>query len=485
MEDSLGDDVHSTPASQKAPTEQKLLDRMARFRRSPVNWLQEIALYVSGTGWRGYDRIIGQPCFYPGYTNKIKTAVLSSPLLLQKLVDLTEARLRVEEKENLLDRESKDFDVQRERRRVEIQDSLVQIVGSMVDNMICKMESKPYIRTAFYGCTQLLTRAYSGVHVSLAEVKRLREVAAIAAQKKQSIIFLPRHSSHIDYVSLHLICYRLGLTLPVVVAGDNLNFPVVGNFLQSCGAMWIRRSFEGDPLYTTLVQAYLDTLLQNGYNLECFIEGTRSRTGKLLGPKFGILSFMLDSVLSGRTDDALICPVSLQYDKVIEVDSYVTELLGKPKRKENLADFLSSSSLLSYNFGRIDCRFNEPWSLKSFIQEQSARQSTPQTSDIAQSEPSSEMRTRLLRTLGYRVLADINKVSVIMPSALVGTILLTLRGRGSRHVRAGQKSRVALRAYRGKSWPSGRFPQRVFEIRRRKSTRGIGPGTCWDNRWAG
>ena len=84
--------------------------------------------------------------------------------------------------------------------------------------------------------------------------------------------------------------------------------------------MWIRRSFAQDALYTTLVQSYMDTLLQNGFNFECFIEGGRSRTGKLLPPKFGILSFLLDSILTGRVEDAIICPVSTQYDKVIETE---------------------------------------------------------------------------------------------------------------------------------------------------------------------
>lgn len=90
--------------------------------------------------------------------------------------------------------------------------------------------------------------------------------------------------------------------------------------LTGIGAMWIRRSFGNDPLYNTVVQAYIDTLLQEGFNFECFIEGGRSRTGKLLGPKFGILSFIVDSVLSGRVQDTIICPVSTQYDKVIETE---------------------------------------------------------------------------------------------------------------------------------------------------------------------
>jgi glycerol-3-phosphate O-acyltransferase len=196
------------------------------------------------------------------------------------------------------------------------------------------------------------------------------------------------------------------------------------------GAMYIRRSFGDDVLYTTLVQSYIDTLLQGGYNFECFIEGGRSRTGKLLPPKFGILSFILDTILSGRVQDAIICPVSTQYDKVIETEGYVSELLGVPKKKENLADFLSASSILSLKLGRVDVRFHEPWSLREFIQEQQSRTTgIPRELDM-KSVSDQSTRTKLLRTMGYKVLSDINAVSVVMPTALIGMVLLTLRGRG-------------------------------------------------------
>ena len=197
--------------------------------------------------------------------------------------------------------------------------------------------------------------------------------------------------------------------------------------------MYIRRSFGDDQLYTTLVQSYIDVLLQGGYNLECFIEGGRSRTGKLLPPKFGILSFVLDSLLSGRVEDAIICPVSTQYDKVIETEGYVTELLGMPKKKENLADFLSGgSSVLSLQLGRVDVRFHEPWSLRGFINDQLSRLSKmPSEIKVDWRDMKNQvLRQKLLRTLGYKVLADINTVSVVMPTALIGTVLLTLRGRG-------------------------------------------------------
>ena len=410
-------------------TEQNLVEHMARFEVSPLKWFREVALFVSGSGWRAYENVTGQPVFYPGYTDKIKSAVVSSPMLQQKLAELTDKRLEVEEQEQLLDQTSPTFETDKARRKEEIILSLREVTNTMIDNMVCKMESKYFIRSAYYMATQLLTRAYhQGIYVDRQEIDRLRTFATMAAKQKRSIILLRCHKSHRDYVSLQLICYRLGFTLPVVVAGDNLNFPLVGSFLQHAGAMWIRRNFDKDPLYITLVQTYIDTLLQNGYNFECFIEGSRSRTGKLLGPRFGILSFLLDSVISGRTEDAYICPVSSQYDKVIEVDSYVNELLGRPKQKENLSGFLSASSVLTLKLGRVDVRFHEPWSLKDFIKSQETRPSHAPSQGNGQR--SKEVRARMLRTLGYKVLSDINAVSVVMPTALVGTILLTLRGRG-------------------------------------------------------
>ncbi|EER24224.1 glycerol-3-phosphate acyltransferase, putative [Coccidioides posadasii C735 delta SOWgp] len=409
-------------------TERRLVQQMGRFRQNPFEFLREISLFVSGTGWRAYDDFVGQPIFYSGFTEKVKSEVLHHPLLQGKIAELAELRTKVEEKDGLLNGPSNNNGDKSLRRTNEIIANLREVVDTMIDNMICKMESKTFIRGAYYLCTQLLTRAYhQGIHVSSEEVLRLRAVAKEAAEKKKSIIFLPCHKSHVDYVSLQIICYRLGIALPVVVAGDNLNIPLLGPFLQHAGAMWIRRSFGNDPLYHTLVQAYVDTLLSNGYNFECFVEGGRSRTGKLLPPKYGILSFLLDSVSSGRVDDAIICPVSTQYDKVIETESYISELLGQPKQKENLKDFLSSSSVLSLKLGRVDVRFHEPWSLKQFITEQLTRLNK-NPSSISLVDPAE--RGRILRTLGYRVLSQINDVSVIMPTALVGTVLLTLRGRG-------------------------------------------------------
>jgi len=435
--DILGDQVTIHPTGYVEPPtpnhegqERNLVEHMARFRESPLDFLREVSLHVSGQGWRAYDDVIGQPIFYSGFSENMKATVMKAPMLKRRIEQLAQSRVEEEEKQGLLGDE-KDRLESKTRRKTEIETSLQEVAAELTDGMICKMESKRFIRGAYYLCTQLLTRAYhQGIHVSSEEVLRLRSVAEQAARKKHSIIFLPCHRSHVDYVSLQLICYRLGIALPTVVAGDNLNMPLVGTFLQSAGAMWIRRSFGDDALYTTLVQSYIDTLLRNGYNFECFIEGGRSRTGKLLSPKFGILSFLLDSVISGRVEDAIICPVSTQYDKVIETESYISELLGQPKPKENLQDFLSASSVLSLKLGRVDVRFHEPWSLRAFIDGQQARANKSTSIEGLAPIQGSASRIRILRTLGFKVLSEINAVSVVMPTALIGTVLLTLRGRG-------------------------------------------------------
>jgi 1-acyl-sn-glycerol-3-phosphate acyltransferase len=417
---------YTEPISRRQDGERELIETMARFRKAPFDFFREVSLHVSGTGWRSYEHPVGPPVFYSGFSNEMKERVVQSPMLLDKIHELARKRVDTEEKEGLLENLGG-----REKRCREIRASLLGVAEDMTDKMICKMESKRFLRGAYYVATQLLTRAYqSGIHVSSEEVLRLHAVAAEAAKKKQSIIFLPCHRSHVDYVSLLIVCYRLGLSLPTIVAGDNLNFPLVGPFLQHIGAMFIRRSFGDDQLYGTVVQAYVDTLLQGGYNFGCFIEGGRSRTGKLLPPKFGILRFLLDSVLSGRVEDAIVCPISTQYDKVIEVDSYISELLGQPKKKENLQDFFSASSVLSMKLGRVDMRFHEPWSMRDFINDQFGRYVGAPGRVPTPDDWDAENKLRLLRTMGYKVLSEINDVSVVMPSALCGTVLLTLRGRG-------------------------------------------------------
>jgi hypothetical protein len=265
-----------TPTSAAAPDpERNLVGRMSRFRSAPLDFLKEISLHVSGQGWRAYERPVGQPVFYSGFSEQMKSAVLAAPMLGARVQGLAASRVAVEEEQGLFGNGEKGGNVVATRkaaRRRQIEAQLWEVLEDWVDRLICKMENKHFIRGAYYVVTQLLTRAYNqGIHVSADEVIALRKTALEAQKKGISMVFLPSHRTHIDYVSMQLICFRLGLSLPTVVAGDNLNFPVMGPFMQHAGAMWIRRSFGDDQLYSTLVQSYVDTLLKKGFNMECFI----------------------------------------------------------------------------------------------------------------------------------------------------------------------------------------------------------------------
>ncbi|KAJ3199272.1 hypothetical protein HDU82_000582 [Entophlyctis luteolus] len=221
------------------------------------------------------------------------------------------------------------------------------------------------------------------------------------------------------------IFYRLGLALPHIAAGDNLNMPGLGKLLRQCGAFFIRRTWGDDVLYNTVMKEYVEILLRQGHNIMAFTEGTRSRIGKLLQPKFGIMKIILEAVLSGRVTDCMIVPMSIGYDKVIETGSYVSELLGVPKQKESLYQLMSNMNILSLKWGRIDVSFGKAFSLKEYIGAHTIRRGIPLNPATSKVD-----RDLLLQSLGYRVLSDINKISVIMPTALVGTMVLTLRGRG-------------------------------------------------------
>lgn len=147
--------------SQNEITERNLVRHMARFRENPFDFLREVSLYMSGTGWRAYDDAIGQPIFYSGFSERMKSSILDSPLLQNKITELANGRLAVEGKEGLLTiKEGATLDEKRARRKKEIEGNLLEVVDTMMDQMICKMESKKFIRGAYYMCTQLLTRAY-------------------------------------------------------------------------------------------------------------------------------------------------------------------------------------------------------------------------------------------------------------------------------------------------------------------------------------
>ena len=145
----------------------------------------------------------------------------------------------------------------------------------------------------------------------------------------QEIVYLPCHRSHIDYLLLSYLIYRNGLTPPHIAAGDNLDMPLVGGLLRRGGAFFLRRSFKGEPLYAAVFHEYLHLMLARGFPIEYFIEGGRSRTGRTLAPKAGILGMTIASFVRSHSRPLVFVPVYVGYERIIEGDTYVRELAGR------------------------------------------------------------------------------------------------------------------------------------------------------------
>ncbi|HEY4883300.1 MAG TPA: 1-acyl-sn-glycerol-3-phosphate acyltransferase [Myxococcales bacterium] len=253
-------------------------------------------------------------------------------------------------------------------------------------------------------------RIYDGVDVDEAGMKRLVE-----ASKKGPLILCPCHKSHIDYMILSMICDDYGLQPPHVAAGDNLNFWPVGRLLRAGGAFFIRRSFKGDRIYSATMGAYVKRLLQDGFTQEFFIEGGRSRTGKLLAPKFGMLTLEVEAWLTGVKPEAYFAPVSLSYEKIVEARSYQRELLGGEKQKENAKALLSATKVLRRRYGRITIRAGEPISLAQLFRERGV---DPKTC-------TPEEKKKIVQHLGWKIAAGINAAAPLAPTGLAAAVLLS------------------------------------------------------------
>ena len=211
--------------------------------------------------------------------------------------------------------------------------------------------------------TRLWTRIYDGVEFGHAQT--LRDVAA-----GNEIIYVPCHRSHSDYMLLSYAIYKQGFAIPHIAAGINLNIPVVGRYLRKAGAFFIRRSFRGNALYTVVFMKYLAVIMARGYPIEYFIEGGRSRTGRLLAPKTGMISMTVRSYLREPVRPVVFIPVYFGYERVMEAESYVGELSGKPKEKETFLGLLGSLRRLRERFGRVHVNLGEPIHLTQLLDAQ-------------------------------------------------------------------------------------------------------------------
>jgi glycerol-3-phosphate O-acyltransferase len=266
---------------------------------------------------------------------------------------------------------------------------------------------------------RVFERIYAGIEFDPKDLDRLREGA-----KEGTLILLPSHKSHIDYLVLSYLFMHENLQLPLIAAGENLSFFPLGPVFRRGGAFFLRRSFKGDRLYVAVMDAYVRRVIRDGFPIELFVEGGRSRSGKLLPPKFGLLSMIVDAALKIPQRKVFFVPVSIGYERVIEAGEYQQELSGGEKKKEDAKGLLGATEVLRYKYGRINLQIG------SFITLGDVRKEL----DLpAKGDVTDRSRLAMTRRLGNLTMDEINRITAVTPGALSALALLSDDRRGIPH----------------------------------------------------
>jgi glycerol-3-phosphate O-acyltransferase len=221
--------------------------------------------------------------------------------------------------------------------------------------------SHPVVRSLSFLLTSFWNRIYDGVHVH--HLDSLKQVAP-----GHEIIYVPCHRSHMDYLLLSYLLYAHGVVPPHIAAGVNLNLPIIGSLLRRGGAFFMRRSFKSNALYSSVFTEYLSQLVGEGFSLEYFIEGGRSRTGRLMPPKGGMILMTLRGYLRAPRKPVVFQPVYIGYEKLIEGKSYLDELTGRPKQKESIWALMRAAvEVMRQRYGKVAVSFGEPVLLDSLL----------------------------------------------------------------------------------------------------------------------
>ena len=257
---------------------------------------------------------------------------------------------------------------------------------------------------------------YDKIDIDPHDLERVR-----AAARRGPLVLVPSHRSHVDYLIMSQVMLAHGMLPPHVAAGENLSFFPFGPIARRGGAFFLRRSFKGDALYGAVFRAYIRRLFKEGFTQEFFIEGTRSRTGKTLPPKLGLLSMLVDAFLESREQDAIFVPCHITYERIVEANAYKKELGGAAKEKESAKGLVKAAGVLGGRYGRVFVTFDEPISLASHLEARGVRRDAS----------IDDVKTRAaVNSLGHAIVYGINRCAVVTAVSLVVTSLFGFRRRG-------------------------------------------------------
>jgi glycerol-3-phosphate O-acyltransferase len=257
--------------------------------------------------------------------------------------------------------------------------------------------------------TWVFNNIFDGVDIDPKGIQSVKDMA-----RKGSLVYVPCHKSHIDYLILSYCLYENWMSVPVIAAGINLSFFPLGTLFRKGGAFFMKRTFKDNPLYAQTFGAYVRTLLGERIPLEFFIEGTRSRSGKLMLPKKGLLSMIIQGWESGVSRDVIFVPVYVGYDTVVEENSYIREMKGAPKEKEGFWQLLKAGSVLKNRYGKVYIRFAKPIALNEYMEGRSAY-----------SEMDTEQKEVFFDNVADEIISAIYGQTVATPFALLSCVLMS------------------------------------------------------------
>jgi glycerol-3-phosphate O-acyltransferase len=238
--------------------------------------------------------------------------------------------------------------------------------------------------------------------------------------RQHPVVLVPCHRSHFDYLILSFIFHERFLSPLHIAAGINLSFWPLGSLFRGAGAFFIRRSFGDNPLYKVVFKNYLTFLIREGYTQEFFIEGGRTRTGKMLTPKLGMLSAVVNAFTLGVRDELYLVPVSIHYGRIVEGESYRREIVGEEKERESLRSLLRAASVLRQRYGSVYVTFADPISLNDALGANKDRFLTQAGDPEVENE-----KRRFIQKLGFRLLREVNGVAVAGATSVSATALLS------------------------------------------------------------
>ena len=265
----------------------------------------------------------------------------------------------------------------------------------------------------------VFNRIYEGVEVDQPGMRRVKEAAKLS--RTAPLVLVPSHKSHIDYLVISWIFLRNEFIPPHIAAGANLSFFPLGPLLRRSGAFFLPRTFVGREIEKLVFRAYLWKLVREGYPVEFFAEGGRSRTGKLLPPKLGMLNMLMDGIRQGLYQDLQFVPINLNYERVVESSAYRRELTGAEKEPESVAGVVKASRVLGARYGRVYVSFEKPVRLSEYL----AQTKAPDLTRASEQE----VRERTTK-LAFHLMRRIQDATIVTASALVATVLLSHHRRG-------------------------------------------------------